>query len=112
LNAAPFFFKQEYLLTAQQGVGAFPASLANPALHRWSTGGTGGRAGDQGQAVLLRSHISMVQLRPGHGPVAVQRALGLTDDRSTAGSGECALTSWNKWEADHHHHQPHRIGNA
>ena len=38
LNAAPFFFKQAYLLTAQQGIGAFPESLANPALHRWSTG--------------------------------------------------------------------------
>ena len=38
LNAAPFFFKQEYLLSADQGIGAFPESLANPALHRWSTG--------------------------------------------------------------------------
>ena len=37
LNAAPFFFNQEYEL-AQQGVGAFPASLVNPALHRWTTG--------------------------------------------------------------------------
>ncbi len=41
LNADPFFFKQQYLLS-QQGVGAFPASLANPALHRWTTGGTVG----------------------------------------------------------------------
>jgi Carboxypeptidase regulatory-like domain len=39
LNADPFFFKQSALL-AQQGVGSFPQSLANPALHRWSTGGT------------------------------------------------------------------------
>ncbi len=39
LNAAPLFFKQEYLL-ASQGIGAFPQSLANPALHRWTTGAT------------------------------------------------------------------------
>ncbi len=38
LNAAPYFFKQEYLLTANQNIGAFPESLANPSLHRWTTG--------------------------------------------------------------------------
>jgi hypothetical protein len=36
-NADPFFFKQQALL-AQQGIGAFPMSLANPQLHRWTTG--------------------------------------------------------------------------
>ncbi len=39
LNTAPFFFNQDYQL-AQQGVGAFPESLRNPLLHRWTTGGT------------------------------------------------------------------------
>jgi hypothetical protein len=39
LNAAPYFFNQQYQL-AQQGVGAFPQSLVNPALHRWTTGAT------------------------------------------------------------------------
>jgi len=38
-NADPFFFKQQALL-AQQGVGAFPMHLANPQLHRWTTGAT------------------------------------------------------------------------
>jgi hypothetical protein len=39
INADPFFFKQAAEL-ATQGVGAFPQSLASPALHRWTTGGT------------------------------------------------------------------------
>jgi hypothetical protein len=38
-NADPFFFKQQALLS-QQGVGAFPMHLANPQLHRWTTGAT------------------------------------------------------------------------
>ncbi len=38
-NSAPFFFNQDALL-AQQGVGAFPMSLRNPLLHRWTAGGT------------------------------------------------------------------------
>ncbi len=39
MNTAPFFFKQDALL-ATQGIGAFPASLANPELHRWTAGAT------------------------------------------------------------------------
>jgi hypothetical protein len=39
LNTAPFFFNQDYAL-AQEGVGAFPESLRNPLLHRWTTGAT------------------------------------------------------------------------
>jgi hypothetical protein len=39
LNSSPFFFNQEVVL-AEQGVGSFPASLRNPLLHRWTTGGT------------------------------------------------------------------------
>ncbi len=38
-NADPFFFKQQAEL-ATIGVGAFPQSMASPALHRWSTGAT------------------------------------------------------------------------
>ncbi len=38
-NSAPFFFNQDAVL-AQQGVGAFPMSLRNPLLHRWTAGGT------------------------------------------------------------------------
>src|SRR5579875_2893312 len=41
MNAAPFFFKQNVLL-ADEGVGAFPGSLANPALHRWTAGASAG----------------------------------------------------------------------
>jgi len=39
LNADPLFFKQEALLS-DQGVGAFPDSMANPKLQRWTTGAT------------------------------------------------------------------------
>jgi hypothetical protein len=39
LNADPFFFKQSAALTSE-GLGSFPVSLANPALHRWTTGAT------------------------------------------------------------------------
>jgi hypothetical protein len=36
-NAAPFFYRQDYLLYP-----GFPASLANPDLHRWTAGGSAG----------------------------------------------------------------------
>ncbi len=39
LNSAPFFFNQDAVL-AEQGVGAFPMSLRDPLLHRWTLGGT------------------------------------------------------------------------
>jgi hypothetical protein len=42
LNAAPFFFKQEYLLSADDKIGAFPESLANPQLNRYTAGVTVG----------------------------------------------------------------------
>ena len=93
LNAAPFFFKQEYLLSAQQGVGAFPASLANPWLQRWSSGAS------LGGPVLKDKLFFFVAYQ--HGDNADQATgltqltvpSGLTDDRSNTGL-ENALTSW------------------
>jgi hypothetical protein len=93
LNAAPYFFKQEYLL-GTQGIGAFPESLANPALHRWSTGAR------VGGPVLKNKVFFFVAYQHGYnsdqatGLSQVTVPSGLTDDRSTAGL-ENALTSWN-----------------
>ena len=42
LNANPFFFNQQYELTAQDGIGTFPQSLENPYLQRWTAGATAG----------------------------------------------------------------------
>ena len=95
LNAAPFFFKQEYLLTADEGVGAFPASLANPTLHRWSTGAT------LGGPILKDKLFFFVAYQHGYnsdqatGLSQFNVPSGLTDDRSNAGL-ESALASWNQ----------------
>ena len=93
LNAAPYFFKQEYLL-GTQGIGAFPESLANPALHRWSTGAR------VGGPVLKNKVFFFVAYQHGYnsdqatGLSQLTVPSGLTDDRSTAGL-ENALTTWN-----------------
>ncbi len=98
LNAAPFFFKQEYLLTAQQGVGAFPENLANPALHRWSTGAT------LGGPLLKNKLFFFVAYQHGYnsdqatGLSQLTVPSGLTNDRSNNGL-ENALTSWNQGTA-------------
>jgi hypothetical protein len=92
LNAAPFFFKQEYLLSAQQGVGAFPASLANPWLQRWSSGASLG-----GPVLKDKLFFFGVSARGQRGPGdwidAVDCAFGA--DRRPFNTGlENALTSW------------------
>jgi hypothetical protein len=94
LNADPFFFKQEALLTSQDGIGAFPMFMANPTLHRWNVGGT------MGGPILKDKVFFFVAYQHGYysdqatGLSQLTVPSGLTDDRSTAGL-ESALASWN-----------------
>lgn len=89
LNAAPFFFKQEYLL-GTQGIGAFPESLANPALHRWSTGARVGGPLLRNKAFFFIAYQHGYNSDQATGAVAVNcavRADGRPFDRRP---GECA----------------------
>ncbi len=98
LNAAPFFFKQEYLLTAQQGVGAFPESLANPALHRWATGATLGGPVFKNKLFFFAAYQHGYNSDQATGLSQLNVPPGLSDDRSTTGL-ESALVGWNQGHA-------------
>ena len=93
LNAAPFFFKQEAIL-GTQGVGAFPESLANPALHRWTTGGTLGGPIIKDKLFFFAAYQRSYSSDQGTGLSQLTVPSTLTDDRSTTGL-ENALASWN-----------------
>jgi hypothetical protein len=93
INASPFFFKQQYLL-GTEGIGAFPASLANPALHRWTTGGTLGGPALKNKLFFFAGYQRLYDSDQSTGLSQLNVPPGLTDDRSTAGL-DAALTSWN-----------------
>lgn len=93
LNAAPFFFKQQYILSTQ-GIGAFPESLANPALHRWTSGGTVGGPIIKNRLFFFAAYQHGYNSDQATGLSQLNVPSGLTDDRSNAGL-ESALTSWN-----------------
>jgi hypothetical protein len=92
LNSAPFFFKQEYLL-AQQGVGAFPASLANPAIHRYTAGVTYGGPIKKDKLFFFLAYQYRNNSDQSTGLSQLSVPTALTDDRSTAGI-DAAANSW------------------
>jgi hypothetical protein len=92
LNADPFFFKQQALL-AQQGVGAFPMSLANPQLHRWTAGGTIGGPIKKDKLFFFLGYQFTYDSDESTGLTQMNVPVGLTDDRSTAGL-DAAAASW------------------
>ena len=92
LNAAPYFFNQDYQL-AQQGVGAFPASLINPYLNRWTTGGTLGGPIKKDKLFFFLSYQRMSSTDQSTGLSQMTVPSGLTDDRSEAGL-DAAANSW------------------
>jgi hypothetical protein len=85
LNADPYFFKQEYLL-GTQGVGYFPAQLANPYLQRYTAGATLGGPllkHDKLFFFLGYEHMGLSDESTGLSQMTVPSAL--TDDRSSTG---------------------------
>ena len=84
LNADPFFFKQD-ALEAQQGVGAFPTYLSNPALHRWSTGGTLGGPLLRDKLFFFVAYQHLYNSDQSTGLSQMNVPINLTNDRSVAG---------------------------
>jgi hypothetical protein len=93
LNAAPFFFRQQYQL-GTEGIGAFPASLANPELHRWTVGGTLGGPIKKNKLFFFVAYQHRYNSDQSTGLSQFNVPTGLTDDRSTAGITSAA-TIWN-----------------
>jgi hypothetical protein len=93
LNAAPYFFNQQYQLSTQ-GVGAFPQSLVNPALHRWTTGGTLGGPVLKNKMFFFVGFQHLYNSDQSTGLSQFNVPVGLTDDRSAAGLADAA-TAWN-----------------
>jgi hypothetical protein len=98
LNASPFFFNQEYQLTAQDGIGSFPQSMANPYLQRWTTGATAGGPVLKNKVFIFVGYQHRSNRDEGTGISQLTVPSGLTDDRSTAGL-DAAATSWNNGTA-------------
>src|SRR5271170_485628 len=93
LNAAPYFFNQQYQLSTQ-GVGAFPQSLVNPALHRWTTGGTLGGPVLKNKMFFCVGYQHLYNSDQSTGLSQFNVPAGLTNDRSAAGLA-AAATAWN-----------------
>jgi hypothetical protein len=84
LNASPYFFNQAYQL-AQEGVGAFPRSLVNPPLHRWTTGGNIGGPIFKNKMFFFAGYQHLYSSDQATGLSQFSVPSGLTDDRSVTG---------------------------
>ncbi len=84
LNASPFFDNQAYLLS-QEGVGAFPRSLVNPWLSRWTTGFTVGGPVIKDKLFFFAGYQYRSNSDQGTGFSELTVPSALTDDRSNAG---------------------------
>jgi hypothetical protein len=93
INADPFFFKQQALLTSEQGVGAFPASLANPYLNRNSIGATLGGPIEKNKLFFFLGYQFTYDSDQSTGLSQMTVPSGLTDNRTTAGI-DAAAVSW------------------
>lgn len=92
-SADPFFFKQQYLL-GTHGIGAFPASLANPAVHRWNTGATLGGPLMKDKLFFFLAYQHLYASDEASALSQFNVPVGLTNDRSAAGL-TAAVASWN-----------------
>jgi len=92
MNADPLFFKQDALL-AGQGVEAFPAAYANPALHRWTMGATLGGPIKRDKLFFFVGYQYGYNSDQATGLSQLEVPPGLTDDRSTNGL-QSAFNSW------------------
>ncbi len=66
-------------------MGAFPAYLANPALHRWSTGGTLGGPLMKDKLFFFVGYQHLYSSDQSTGLSQMNVPIGLTTDRSVAG---------------------------
>ena len=98
LDANPYFFNQSYVLS-QNGVGAFPESMQNPYLQRWTAGATVGGPIKKNNIFFFLGyqHLGSSDAATAFSQMTVPS--GLSDDRSTTGITN-ALTSWNDAKVD------------
>ena len=92
MNASPFFFNQAYQLSSQ-GIGAFPRSLVNPALHRWTTGASFGGPIKKNKLFFYVAYQYLHASDQSTGLSQFSVPSGLTNDRSPAGLA-AAATEW------------------
>jgi hypothetical protein len=97
LNADPFFFKQQALLKQNLNIGSFPINLENPALHRWTTGGTVGGPIKKDKLFFFAAYQHRYNSDQATGLSQLFVPWNLTDDRSATGLASVA----NNWYPGH-----------